>query len=181
MKIVLIGETGEGLTPRNLLAAAAGAAVGHLVALSVVGTDRLPESGHCRAKLLREKLLTASSIPYSIVRTTQLFGLAKRIARAATDGDTVRLAPALIQPIAAGDLTSAVGRIVLSSPVNAIVEVAGLEQSRLDELARCRLAARNDPHEVVADPSARYFGAALGERTVLTGDGAVVCDTRSED
>ena len=144
---------------RNLLAAEAAAGVGHHVALSVVGTERLSESGYFRAKIAQEKLIKESAIPYSIVRATQFFEFVKRIADAATEGNTVRLPPVLIQPMAADDVASAVGSIAVGAPVNGTVEVAGPEQFRLDELIRRGLGARNDPREVIADPHARYFGA----------------------
>jgi uncharacterized protein YbjT (DUF2867 family) len=166
---------------RNLLAAEAAAGVGHHVALSVVGTERLSESGYFRAKIAQEQLIRDSSIPYSIVHATQFFEFIKSIAAAATDGDTVRLAPVLIQPIAADDVARAVGRVALGAPANRIVEVAGPEQFRLDELIRRGLSARNDPRTVVADPHARYFGAELGERTLVPGDGARIGETRFED
>lgn len=166
---------------RNLLAAEAAAGVRHHVALSVVGTDRLSESGYFRAKIAQEKLIKDSSIAYSIVHATQFFEFVKSIAQAATDGDTVRLAPVLIQPVAADDAASAVGRTAVGSPVNGIVEVAGPEQFRLDELIRRGLAARNDPRVVVADPTARYFDAVLGERTLLPGKDAAIFETRFED
>ena len=127
---------------RNLLAAEAAAGVGHHVALSVVGTERLAESGYFRAKIAQEKLISESSIPYSIVHATQFFEFIKSIAAAATDGDTVRLPPVLFQPMAADDVAAAVGRVAVGAPVNGIVEVAGPEQFRLDELIRRRLAAQ---------------------------------------
>jgi uncharacterized protein YbjT (DUF2867 family) len=157
---------------RNLLAAEAAAGVGHHVALSVVGTERLSESGYIRAKITQEKLIKNSSIPYSIVHATQFFEFIKSIAAAATDGNTVRLAPVLIQPIAADDVAKAVGRISVGSPVNGITEVAGPEQFRFDELIRQGLAAWNDPRDVVADPHARYFGAELRERSLVPSDDA---------
>jgi uncharacterized protein YbjT (DUF2867 family) len=166
---------------RNLLAAEAAAGVGHHVALSVVGTERLSESGYFRAKIAQEQLIRDSSIPYSIVHATQFFEFVKSIAAAATDGDTVRLAPVLIQPIAADDVAGAVSRVAEGAPANGIVEVAGPEQFRLDELIRRALSARNDPRTVVADPHARYFGAELGERTLVPGDGARIGETRFED
>ena len=166
---------------RNLLAAEAAAGVGHHVALSVVGTERLPESGYFRAKIAQEKLIKDSSIPYSIVRATQFFEFVESIADGATDGDTVRLAPVLIQPMAADDVASAVGRVAVGSPVNGIVEVAGPEQFRLDELVRRGLSARDDPREVIADPHARYFGAELSERTLVPGDDALLGETRFDD
>jgi uncharacterized protein YbjT (DUF2867 family) len=166
---------------RNLLAAEAAAGVGHHVALSVVGTERLSESGYFRAKIAQEQLIRDSSIPYSIVHATQFFEFIKSIAAAATDGNTVRLAPVLIQPIAADDVARAVGRVAVGAPANRTVEVAGPEQFRLDDLIRRGLSARNDPRTVVADPHARYFGAELGERTLVPGDGARLGKTRFED
>jgi uncharacterized protein YbjT (DUF2867 family) len=166
---------------RNLLAAEAAAGVEHHVALSVVGTERLSESGYFRAKIAQEKLIRDSSIPYSIVHATQFFEFIKSIAAAATEGDTVRLAPVLIQPMAADDVARAVGQVATGSPVNGIVEVAGPEQFRLDELIRRGLRARNDPREVIADPHARYFGAELRERTLVPGDGARLGETRFAD
>jgi uncharacterized protein YbjT (DUF2867 family) len=166
---------------RNVLAAEAAAGVGHHVALSVVGTERLSESGYFRAKIAQEKLIRDSSIPYSIVHATQFFEFVKSIAAAATDGDTVRLAPVLIQPMAADDVARAVSQVSVGSPVNGIVEVAGPEQFRLDELIRRGLSARDDPREVIADPHARYFDAELAERTLLPGDGARLGATRFED
>jgi uncharacterized protein YbjT (DUF2867 family) len=165
----------------NLLDAEAAEGVAHHVALSVVGTERLSESGYFRAKSAQEKLIQESSIPYSIVHATQFFEFIKSIADAATDANTVRLAPVLIQPMAADDVASAVGRIALGSPVNGIVEVAGPEQFRLDELIRRSLDAKNDPRQVIADPHARYFDAELKERTLVPGDGASLAETRFED
>jgi uncharacterized protein YbjT (DUF2867 family) len=166
---------------RNLLAAEADAGVGHHVALSVVGTDRLTESGYFRAKLAQERLIQESSIPYSIVHATQFFEFLKGIADSATDRNTVRLPASLIQPMAADDVASAVGRVAVGSPVNGIVEVAGPEQFRLDELIRGVLKAAGDPREVVTDPEARYFGINPGERTLLPGDDARIAETRFED
>jgi uncharacterized protein YbjT (DUF2867 family) len=165
----------------NLLDAEAAAGVVHHVALSVVGTERLSESGYFRAKIAQEKLIRRSSIPYSIIHATQFFEFIKRIADDATDGNTVRLAPVLIQPMAAEDVSSAVGRISVGSPVNGIVEVAGPQQFRLDELIRRVLSERDDPREVITDPHARYFGAELGERTLVPGDDARLAETRFDD
>ena len=166
---------------RNLLKAEATAGVSHHVALSVVGTERLSESGYFRGKIAQEELIEGASIPYSIVHATQFFEFIKSIADDATDDDTVRLAPVLIQPIAADDVASAVGRIAAGYPVNGIVEVAGPQRFRLDELIRRDLRARHDPRDVIGDPDARYFGAKLGERTLLPGDDAILAETRFED
>ena len=166
---------------RNLLEAEGAAGIGHHVALSVVGTDRLSESGYFRAKIAQEKLIEGSPIPYSIVHATQFFEFVKSIADAATDGDTVRLAPVLIQPMAAEDAAAAVGRTAVGPPVNGIVEVAGPEQFRLDEFIRRGLETRDDPREVIADPEARYFGARLDERTLVAGDDASLAETHFED
>jgi uncharacterized protein YbjT (DUF2867 family) len=166
---------------KNLLDAEVAAGVRHHVALSVVGTERLQESGYFRAKIAQEKLIRESSIPYSIVHATQFFEFVKSIADAATDGNTVRLAPVLIQPMAAEDVASAVAKVAVGSPVKGIVEVAGPEQFRLDELIRRGLTARNDPRTVVADPQARYFGAVLAERTLVPGDDARLGGTHFAD
>ncbi|HEX8856851.1 MAG TPA: SDR family oxidoreductase [Thermoleophilaceae bacterium] len=166
---------------RNLLAAETAAGVVHHVALSVVGTDRLQESGYFRAKLAQEKLIEGSSIPYSIVHATQFFEFIKGIADAATDGNTVRLPPALIQPMASDDVASGVGQVAVGPPLNGVVEIAGPEQFRLDELIRGRLKATNDPREVTTDPTATYFGITPGERTLLPGADARIAETRLDD
>jgi uncharacterized protein YbjT (DUF2867 family) len=165
----------------NLLAAEAAAGVGHHVALSVVGSDRAPDSGYLRAKIAQEKLIRNSSIPYSIVRATQFFEFLKRIADEATDGDTVRIAPVLFQPIAAEDVAKAVGRVAVSAPVNGIVEIAGPQQFRFDEFIRLGLGARQDPRVVIPDPHARYFGTELGERTLVPGADARLGEIRFEE
>jgi uncharacterized protein YbjT (DUF2867 family) len=166
---------------RNIIAAEVKAGVKHHVALSVVGTERLQESGYFRGKTAQENLIKASPIPYTILHATQFFEFIKSIAAAATDGNTVRLAPVLIQPMAAEDVASAVGRISVGSPVNGIVEVAGPQQFRLDELIRRVLRERGDPREVITDPHARYFGAELGERTLVPSDDARLAETRFDD
>ena len=166
---------------RNLLEAAGAAGVTHYVALSVVGTERLSESGYFRAKIAQEQRIKASSIPYTIVHATQFFEFVKSIAAAATDGNTVRLAPVLIQPMAADDVATAVGRIAVGTPVNGIVEVAGPEPFRLDELIRAGLKARQDPRDVVADPQSRYFGAMLGQHTLMPADGARLGEIRFQE
>jgi uncharacterized protein YbjT (DUF2867 family) len=166
---------------RNLLGAEKAAGVGHHVALSVVGTDRLTESGYFRAKLAQEKLIEGSSIPYSIVHATQFFEFVKGIADEATEGNTVQLPPALFQPMAADDVASEVARVAVGPPLNGIVEVGGPEQFRLDELIRGRLKATNDPREVITDPHAQYFGITPGERTLLPAAEARIAETRFED
>lgn len=166
---------------RNILAAETEARIGHHVALSVVGTDRLSESGYFRAKIAQEKLIEASPIPYSIVHATQFFEFINSIADDATEGDTVRLAPVLIQPIAAEDVARAVAKVSVGTPVNGIVEVAGPQEFRLDELIRHSLRERRDPREVIADPEARYFGSLLAERTLVPGGDAMFAETRYED
>src|SRR3954465_9819753 len=163
---------------RNLLAAEADAGVAHHVALSVVGTQRLAESGYFRAKIAQEELIQASSIPYSIVHATQFFEFIESIAGEATEGDTVRLPPALIQPMAADDGASAVCRVAVGPPLGGIVEIAGPDQFRLDELVRGQLKAHDDPREVIADPHARYFGITPRERTLLPGADARIAETR---
>jgi uncharacterized protein YbjT (DUF2867 family) len=165
----------------NLLAAEDQAGVRHHVALSVVGTDRLPDSGYLRAKLAQEKLIQASSIPYTIVHATQFYEFVKRIADDATTGDIVRLPPVLIQPIAAAEVASAVADVALGTPRNAIVEVAGPDQIRFDLLIQRGLSARKDPRKVVADPHARYFGTELGERSLVAGSGALLGKVHFED
>ena len=165
----------------NLLEAEAAAGVRHHVALSVVGTDRLSESGYMRAKIAQEKLIEQSSIPYSIVHATQFFEFMKGIADAATDGGTVRLAPVLIQPMAAEDVATEVARVAVGAPLNRIVEVGGPAQFRLDEIVRRYLTAREDPRSVIADPHARYYGAELGERTLVPDNNAALGETRFED
>jgi uncharacterized protein YbjT (DUF2867 family) len=166
---------------RNLLAAEAAAGVVHHVALSVVGTEHLQESGYFRAKIAQEKLIQGSSIPYSIVHATQFFEFMKGIADAATEGKSVRLPPALIQPIAADDVASEVGQVAVGPPLNDIVEIAGPDQFRLDELIRGRLEATGDPREVITDPHARYFGITPSERTLLPGADARIAATRFDD
>ena len=166
---------------RNLLSYEAAAGARHHVALSVVGSERLSESGYFRAKIAQEKLIKESSIPYSIIRATQFFEFVKSIADEATDGSRARVAPVLFQPMAANDVASAVGRIAVGTPVNCTVEVAGPEQFRFDELIRQYLSARNDSREVVADPHARYFGAELSERTLVPEEDARLGETRFQD
>jgi uncharacterized protein YbjT (DUF2867 family) len=165
---------------RNLLTYEAAAGVGHHVALSVVGTDRLSESGYFRAKIAQERLIKESSIPYSIVHATQFFEFLKGLADISVDGDKVHLPSVLFQPMAADDVASGVARIAVGQPVNGIIEIGGPEQFRLDELVRRRLASLKDPREVIADPNARYSGAKISERTLVPGNNARLGETRFE-
>ncbi len=152
---------------RNVIEAAKAAGVKHYVALSVVGTDRIPDSPYLRAKNAQETLIKGAGLPYSIVHATQFFEFIKRIADEATYGTTVRVPPVLFQPMAADDVAKAVGDVAVGAAVNGTVEVAGPQQFRFDELIRQDLRARNDSRTVVADPHARYFGAELGERSLV--------------
>ena len=165
----------------NLLAAEAAARVRHHVALSIVGCDRAPDSGYFRAKVAQEKLIRNASIPYSIVRATQFFEFSKRIADDATNGNTVRIAPVLFQPMAATDVATVVCGIAVGAPLNRIVEVAGPQQFRFNEFIKLGLSARQDPRVVIADPQAHYFGAELGERTLVPGADARLGEIRFED
>jgi uncharacterized protein YbjT (DUF2867 family) len=165
---------------RNLLTYEAVAGVRHHVALSVVGTQQLSESGYFRAKLAQEKLIKESSIPYSIVHATQFFEFLKGLADISMVGEKVHLPPVVFQPMAADDVASAVGRIAVGPPVNGIVEVGGPEQFRVDELVRRRLASLRDPRDVIADPNARYDGAKVSEKTLLPGNNARLGETRFE-
>jgi len=166
---------------RNLLAAEAAAGVKHHVALSVVGADRLPESGYLRAKLAQEETVKTAAVPYTILRATQFFEFIGRIADSSTDGETVRLAPVLVQPESADDVAAALAEVAVGEPVNGIVELAGPEQFRLDELARRVLRAKNDPRQVIADVHARYFGAELDEHSLTPGENPRLAPTRFED
>ena len=174
----------------NLLRYEQAAGVRHHVALSVVGTDRIAQRrpsdaektirGYFRAKLAQEKLIAESPIPFSIVHATQFFEFVKSIADVASDGTTVRLAPVLVQPMAADDVAAAVGRVAVDAPVNGIVEVAGPQEFRLNEFVLQGLRAYNDPRTVVADPAAGYFGVEVDERTLVPGKDARLGETRFE-
>jgi len=166
---------------RNLLAYGKAAGVRHHIALSVVGTDRLLESGFFRAKLAQENLIRASSNPYTIVRATQFFEFVKAIADFATEGNQVRLPPAVFQPMAADDVASALAKIVVSAPVNRTIEIGGPEKFHLDELARRTLSAFHDPRTVISDPHARYYGIQVSERSLVPDDNARLGTTRFED
>jgi uncharacterized protein YbjT (DUF2867 family) len=165
----------------NLLKAEAAAGVTHHVALSVVGTDRLQASGYFRAKQAQEELIKASGLPYSIVHATQFFEFVKSLADAATEGDTVRMPDAKIQPIVSDDVATAVARVSVGTPVNGVVEVAGPEAFQLDDFIRTGLAAKNDPRKVIADPEALYWGAELQENTLLPGPDADIAGTKFAD
>ncbi|MFZ1880218.1 MAG: SDR family oxidoreductase [Gaiellaceae bacterium] len=166
---------------RNMLAAEVAAGVQHHVALSVVGADRLPQSGYLRAKIAQEELVKAGSVPYSILRATQFFEFIGRIADSGADGDTIRLAPVYVQPESADDVAAALAEVAESEPVNGIVELGGPEQFRLDELARRVLSANNDPRPVMPDAHARYFGAELDDHSLTPGSNARIAPTRFED
>jgi len=166
---------------RNLLAAEAAAGVRHHVALSVVGTDRLPDSGYLRAKLAQENLIKASKIPYTIVRSTQFFEFLNGIAQSSTVGQTVRLSPALLQPIASDDVAAALADATLGAPVNGTIEVAGPERLPLDELARRYLSAIQDRRQVVGDAKARYFGTVINDQSLTPGDNARLGSIRFDD
>jgi uncharacterized protein YbjT (DUF2867 family) len=154
---------------RNLLAAEAAASVKHHVALSVVGTQRLVDSGYMRAKAAQEELIKASPVPYTILQSTQFFEFIERIAKSALVDDVYRLSPALIQPIASDEVVEALADIALSAPLNGTVEVGGPEAVPLDQLAREVLSARQDARRIVADRHARYFGAELDDRSLVPG------------
>jgi uncharacterized protein YbjT (DUF2867 family) len=166
---------------RNLLRAEAEAGVGHHVALSVVGADRLPDSGYLRAKLAQEKLIKACKIPYTILRSTQFFEFLGGIAQSATNGKMVRLSPALLQPIVSDDVADALADVTLAAPVNGTIEVAGPERISLDDLVRRFLSAKKDPRHVVADVHARYFGAELNDQSLTPGENPRIGPTRFED
>jgi uncharacterized protein YbjT (DUF2867 family) len=166
---------------RNLLAAEKAAGVRHHVALSIVGDDRLPASGYLRAKVAQENLIKASGIPSTIVRSTQFFEFAKGIIQSATQGQTVRLSPALFQPIAADDVAAALTGFALAEPLNGTVEIAGPEPIRMDEFARRFLSATRDPRKVTTDAHAVYFGTELYDQSLTPGDKARLAPTRFED
>lgn len=165
----------------NLLKYGAAAGAKHLVALSVVGTDRLSETGYFRAKIAQEKLIKGGTIPYSIVHATQFFEFLKQLADISFDGKIVRVPDALFQPMAADDVASAVGRVAVGQPINSTVEIGGPQPFRIDELVRQRLKSLNDSREVIADPNALYSGAKIDERTLVPGDSARLGEIRFAD
>jgi uncharacterized protein YbjT (DUF2867 family) len=166
---------------RHLLAAEAAAGVGHHVALSVVGTERLLSSGYFRAKMAQENLIKASPIPYTIVRATQFFEFTAGIAQTATEGETVRLPPAMMQPIVSDDVAACVAEVALEQPLNGMIEVAGPEPIRMDELVRRYLSAMQDSRTVITDPSARYFGIAVNDQSLTPGAHPRLGSTHFED
>jgi uncharacterized protein YbjT (DUF2867 family) len=166
---------------RNLLAAEAAAGVNHHVALSVVGADRLPDSGYLRAKMAQEMLIRTSNIPFTIVRSTQFFEFLSGIAQSNTDGKTVRLSPALFQPIASDDVVAVLTEVSLGRPVYGVIEVAGPERFRMADLVQRFLSAKRDERTVVADAHARYFGVELNVDSLVPGNRASIAATRFED
>jgi uncharacterized protein YbjT (DUF2867 family) len=166
---------------RNLLAAETVAGVRHHIALSVVGTERLLASGYFRAKLAQENLVKASAIPYTIVRATQFFEFVASIAQTATEGESVRVPPALMQPIAADDVAAALAEIAVERPLNGTLELAGPEPIRMDELVRRFLNASGDSRQVTTDVHARYFGMAVDDQSLTPGDNPRIGPTRFED
>jgi uncharacterized protein YbjT (DUF2867 family) len=166
---------------RNVVAAAMKAGVDHYVALSVVGTERLPSSGYFRAKIVQEQLITGSAIPYTLVHATQFFEFLNAIAQSSTDGDTVRIAPVLFQPIAADDVAEVVAEVSAGAPLNGRIEIAGPDRYQFDELIRDFLRGKGDPREVVADTHAPYFGAELEQDSLVPGENPRLGERRLRD
>jgi uncharacterized protein YbjT (DUF2867 family) len=166
---------------RNLLAAEVAAKVRHHVALSVVGTDRLPQCGYFRATLAQENLIRRSAIPYTSLRATQFFEFIGGIVETSSDGRIARLSPALFQPVASDDVAATLADVTLADPINGMIELAGPERFSLDEFGRKYLAATKDSRKVVADIHARYFGAELDDRSLTPGEHARLGTIRFED
>jgi uncharacterized protein YbjT (DUF2867 family) len=166
------------VSSQNLIAAETEAGVRHHVALSVVGTDRLQESGYFRGKLLQEQLIGDSPVPYTLVHATQFFEFMRSIAQAATDGDVVCLPPVEFQPMAAEDVASAIADVALAEPVNGMIEIAGPEPFRLDEAVRKVLDFDQDPRKVIADPAAPYYGVHVTGSMLMPGPDARLGSTR---
>lgn len=166
---------------RNQLAVEVAAGVGHHVALSIVGTDRLPQNGYFRAKVAQEQLIKLSKVPYTILRATQFAEFVGGIANEATNGQTVRVSSAFIQPIVSDDVAAALTDVALAAPINGTIEVGGPDQIHLDELIRRFLSATNDPREVITDVNARYFGAVLSDHSLTTGENARLAPTHFEE
>ncbi|MDX8454897.1 SDR family oxidoreductase [Mesorhizobium sp. VK9D] len=166
---------------RNLLAAGKAASVKHHIALSIVGAERLPDSGYLRAKMVQEKLIQESGIPYTIVHSTQFFEFLGGIAQSATAGDIVTLPSAYFQPIASDDVADIMTDVALSAPINGTIEIAGPEPIRMSDLVARFLKATNDPRKVIGDPNARYFGTELDDTSLLPGDHPRIGAIRFED
>jgi len=166
---------------RNLMAAEKAAGVKHHLALSIVGSDRSPDSGYLRAKVAQENLIKASGIPYTILRSTQFFEFVGGIVKSGTEGDVVRLSPALFQPIASDDVVATLAELTLAAPLNGTVEVAGPEACPMDKFARKFLAANGDKRKVIADVHWRYFGAELNDRSLTPGDRPRLGSIRFDD
>jgi uncharacterized protein YbjT (DUF2867 family) len=165
---------------RNLMDAEKAAGVRHHIALSVVGADRLPDSGYLRAKVAQEELIKASGTPYTIVRATQFFEFLGAIAQSSTDGQTVRLSPAYLQPVASDDVAALVAKVATMAPANGIIELAGPERIGLDDLVRRYFEAKHDTRKVVTDIHARYFGAELNDKSLTPGDSPQIGSTSFE-
>lgn len=170
-----------GTSTRNLLAAEAAAGVRHHVALSVVGADRMPDSGYMRAKVHQEELIEAGGVPYTIVRATQFFEFLGPIADSGAEGDTVRLSTAPMQPLAADDVAAGLADVAVGAPLNATVELAGPEKMSIAEFVGRFLAASGDKRTVIADPQATYYGAKMGPRGIAPGPNPHLGPTRFED
>lgn len=166
---------------RNLLAAEIDTGVGHHIALSIVGADLIPDSGYMRAKVVQEKLIKASGLPYTILRATQFFELVEAIAQSATEGQTVRVPPAFIQPVLSDDVAAALVDITLEKPVNGTIDLAGPDRFSFEKLIRHFLSANHDPRQVVTDTHARYFGVAVGEHTLVPAGNSRIGAARFED
>jgi uncharacterized protein YbjT (DUF2867 family) len=166
---------------RNLLSAEKAAGVKHHVALSVIGADRVPDSGYMRAKVAQENLIKAATTPYTILRATQFFEFMGRIADESTEGNTVRLPPILMRPIAAEDVADALSRVTVGKPVQGYVELGGPELFRLDELVRLLLKAKHDPRQVTTDVNAAYYGAVVNDQSLIPSDKPMIGPTRYEE
>jgi uncharacterized protein YbjT (DUF2867 family) len=166
---------------RNVLAAETEAGIEHHVLLSIVGADRLPESGYLRAKVVQEETVAGGSVPYTILRASQFFEFIGRIVDSSTDGDAVRLAPVFVQPEAADDVAATLAEIAVGKPVNGVVELAGPDEFRLDELAELVLRAKDDPRHVMADIHATYFGTALDYYSLTPENNVRIAPTHFED
>lgn len=165
----------------NLVAAAKKSGVGHYVALSIVGVDGLPESGYMRAKVVQEKTITESGLPYTIVRATQFQEFAEAITASLNVGDEVHAPDALIQPIAAADVSAEVARVAVAAPLNGVVDIGGPDKISFADMARSVLAKQGTDRSVVVDPQATYFGTPLHQNSLVTADGALLGTVRFAD